>query len=364
MSERLRDASEGLRHDPADSEVRALIEVMREGVLAGPEIYRPGAFWDRLIAQNLEMLQADGIANFKRTVSNNYYNWLVFSRKHPQARHAVWSWLRRPTLAPLRNRLDEPQTVLRSQFQRGPFALSTRQRWWYKFFVGVAWETARREQTRDLTESLQEPEVGNPIGVRHRERLISQDLANSIIEFTFAARSGVVEDGARVAELGAGYGRLAYVHSQTCTLTYCIFDIPPALAVAQWYLTAVLGAEHVVPYALGQDFRSVESRLTPGVVAFFTPHQLATFPDWWFDCAQTISTLPELPAAQSAHYLELLAAKSRRAIFLKQWKEWRNRPDDVLLREEDYKLPAPWRLAERRTDPIQPAFFNQLWLRS
>jgi hypothetical protein len=45
---------------------------MRRGVAAGPEIYRPGEFWDGVIAANLEMLKTDGIANFKRTVSNNY----------------------------------------------------------------------------------------------------------------------------------------------------------------------------------------------------------------------------------------------------------------------------------------------------
>jgi hypothetical protein len=99
------------------------------------------------------------------------------------------------------------------------------------------------------------------------------------------------------------------------------------------------------------------------MVAFFTPDQLELFPDGWFDCTQTISTLPEMPAAQSQHYLALMSAKSRRAIFLKQWKRWRNAADDVELTEQHYALSAPWRLAFRRGDPIQPAFFNQLWLR-
>jgi hypothetical protein len=45
-----------------------LIEAMRQRVAAGPDIYRPGKFWDGLIAANLEMLKAEGIANFKRTV--------------------------------------------------------------------------------------------------------------------------------------------------------------------------------------------------------------------------------------------------------------------------------------------------------
>jgi putative sugar O-methyltransferase len=337
---------------------------MRRGVATAPEIYRPGEFWDGLIATNLEMLKTEGIANFKRTVSNNYYNWLVTSPLDPQFRCALLNWLRRPTLAPLLNHLDEPATGLRTTDRERSYALSRSASWRYKFFVGAMWETARRDDTRGLTLRLSEPEVGNPIRIRQRGRLISQDLANGIIEFTFAARSGAICDGCRVAELGAGYGRLAYVFAEACALTYCIFDIPPALAVAQWYLTAVLGADRVVPYAPGDDFKPIESRLTPGAVAFFTPDQMEMFPDGWFDCAQTISTLPEMPARQSARYLELFAAKSRCAVFLKQWRQWRNVADDVDLREQDYGLPTPWRLTARRIDPIQPLFFNQLWLRS
>ena len=347
----------------ADSEVAALIEMMRWGVTAAPEIYRPGEFWDGLIAANLEMLKTEGIANFKRTVSNNYYNWLVTSLRDPQMQRALLNWVRRPTIAPLLNHLDEPAAGLRTLDQEGSYALSRSAGWRYKFFVGATWETARRDDPRGLTERLSEPEVGNPIRIRHRGRLISQDLANSIIEFTFAARSGVIREGCRVAELGAGYGRLAHVFAETSALTYCIFDIPPALAVSQWYLTSVLGADRVVPYAPGDDFATVESRLRPGVVAFFTPDQMEMFPDGWFDCTHTISTLPEMPARQAAQYLKLLAAKSRRAIFLKQWRQWRNVVDDVDLREQDYGFPEPWHLVERRIDPVQPAFFNQLWLR-
>jgi putative sugar O-methyltransferase len=351
------------RDGQADSDVAALIEVMRRGVASAAEIYRPGEFWDELIAVNLEMLETEGIANFKRTVSNNYYNWLVTSSRDPQIQQAFLGWLRRPTLAPLVNRLEQPPTGLRSLDQEHSYALSRAASWRYKFFVGAMWEAARRGDTRGLTERLSEPETGNPIRIKHRGRLISQDLANSIIELTFAARSGVVRDGSRIAELGAGYGRLAHVFAETCQLTYCIFDIPPALAVSQWYLTEILGADRVVPYAPVDDFSAVESQLKPGVVAFFTPDQMDMFPDGWFDCTQTISTLPEMPARQAAHYLELLSAKSRRAVFLKQWRHWRNPVDEVDLREEHYRLPTPWRLTARRIDPIQPAFFNQLWLR-
>jgi putative sugar O-methyltransferase len=349
--------------EQTDDDVAALIEEMRRDAATAPEIYRPGDFWDELIAVNQEMLRTEGIVNFKRTVSNNYYNWLVTSLRDPQIQRAIRRWLERPSLGPLLNRLEERPAGLRTTDRTLPYSLSRTASWRYKFFVGAAWETARQCDPLGLTERLSEPEIGNPIRIRHRGRLISQDLANSIIELTFIARSGIVADGCRVAELGAGYGRLAYVFAEALPMTYCIFDIPPALAVAQWYLQAVLGAQRIVPYTAGTDFRVVAPRLKPGVVAFFTPDQLEMFPDGWFDCTQTISTLPEMPADQSRHYLALMSAKSRGALFLKQWKQWHNPADDVELTEQYYVLPAPWRLVARRVDPIQPAFFNQLWLR-
>lgn len=306
-----------------NGEIAELIESMRQGLVAAPDIYQPGSFWDGLIGANLDMLQAEGIENFKRTVSNNYYNWLVTSIRDPQVQNALLEWVRRPTMSPLRARLHEPITGLRTTDRDHRFDLSRRAARQYTWFVGMLWEIARRNDPDGLTSRLTEPELGNPVRISQNGRLISQDLANSIVEYSFVARAGLVDDGARVAELGAGYGRLAYVYAEARAVSYCIFDIPPALAVAQWYLTAVLGRDRIVPYERDVAFVDVESRLVPGTVGFFTPDQLDLFPDGWFGCTQTISTLPEMPAPQATHYLQLLAAKARSGVFLKQWRRWR-----------------------------------------
>lgn len=344
-----------------DDEVARWVVAMQRHLASQATIYQPGAFWADLIQRNLAMLRLDGVANLKRTVGNNYYTWLVLALPDPQMRRAVRQWLRHPRLQPLRAEI-EPDIVLRSQDEDEPFALSPKAARRYRFFVAATWEQARREDRLGLTERLQEPEAGNPIRVRHRGRLVSQDLANSIVECNYAARSGQVRDGARVAELGAGYGRLAHVFSAAARLTYCIFDIPPALALSQWYLREVLGADRVVPFHPEVDADAI-ARLEPGTVALFTPDQLERFPDGWFDLTQSISTLPEMPERQAAHFVSLLAAKSSGEVFLKQWQRWRNEADDAELAEDWYVLPEPWRLAARRTDPVQPLFFNRRWAR-
>src|SRR6266516_3516717 len=158
------DTASGLGGQETASGISALVDRMRAGVEAAPEIYRPGAFWERLIAANLEMLESEGIANFKLTVSNNYYNWLLTSAHDPLLKRAIANWLRRPTLAPLVNRMDSADG-LRTAWPPYTRSLSRRARWGYKFFVGVLWDVARRSDRLGLTDRLAEPEVGNPVRI-------------------------------------------------------------------------------------------------------------------------------------------------------------------------------------------------------
>ena len=78
----------GVSTAPGD-DVAQLIEQMRSGLASAAPIYQPGEFWNELIAANLRMLELDGIESFKRTLSNNYYNWLVTSPRDVQVRHVI-----------------------------------------------------------------------------------------------------------------------------------------------------------------------------------------------------------------------------------------------------------------------------------
>src|SRR5262249_44905394 len=81
-------------------------DMMGELVAAGP-LFSPSAFWHALNEDNRRMLVEEGLANFKRTVSNNYFNWLITDHKSAPFRHAFRQWLRRPDLLPMLTRLGE-----------------------------------------------------------------------------------------------------------------------------------------------------------------------------------------------------------------------------------------------------------------
>ena len=322
--------------------------------------FLPSAFWTDIAGKNDAMLGAEGLHSFKRTVSNNYFNWPVTVPYHPYFVRALLSWLKHPTAAVLSAEIED-QVRLHVSYRDDPIDLTALQRQVYKLFVCFTWETMCRFDTLRLSERVEEPRIGNPIEVRLRGRLISQDIANSIVEANLLLPrvAGIAKP--RFAEIGAGYGRLAYVIASTTPSLYCIFDIPPALEVAQWYIQQALPGKRLFTFRRFGAFAEIENELSRCDVAFFTANQLTALPDQWFDVSSTISTLPEMTAKQVQLFLGLMRAKTRRAIFLKQWKEWRNAKDGFRMTRADYAMPPPWQVTVDQTDPLIPRFFDAVW---
>jgi putative sugar O-methyltransferase len=210
---------------------------------------------------------------------------------------------------------------------------------------------------------LEEPELGNPIRVWRDGRLVSQDLVNSVRERNtiVAGRPGAEADPSRrVAELGAGYGRLGYVLLSTTNWRYFVFDIPPALYISEWYLPRLFPERRVFRFRPFGSYEEIAAELEDAQIAFFTANQLAAFPEGYFDVFATISSLHEMRPAQIAHFLGLMASRTREALYLKQHGDYVNPWDDLRIRRADYRLPPRWRVAWEGLDVVNPGFFELL----
>jgi putative sugar O-methyltransferase len=334
-----------------------LIGEIRAEVEAGPTIYRPSRFWETWADVNSAQIAEAGFENFKRTVNQNYFNWVIANPRDPQVRALVQHWLRRPTPAPFFAQLVDPKGVEAGE-DRQEALLRTRGRFGYAVFVALLWDYARGKDHLGLLPGLSEPTLGNPILVRHRGRTISQDLANSALEFysvTEAFRGGI-PNGAVVVELGGGYGRLGwFLASVIPGLRYIAVDIPPALAIAQEYLTRLFPTETILPFRRGAvDTDALDrSRL-----AFITPNQLELLPSIGADLFLNVSSLHEMRPDQIARYLELADRHTRGVFYSKQWIESVNPHDGVVVRQADYPVPANWHRVFERKHPIQVGFFE------
>ena len=335
---------------------------MVEEVANAPALYRPSRFWEFLGGLNEQMLSEHGLENLKRTVAQNYYNWLVVGTKDNQFRNAFRHWLSRPTLAPFFSSI-EPLDFLKTIGKQR--RLGWKEAQLYKLFVGFVWELAREVDRTGLTQMLEEPLAGNPIRILRKGRRISQDLASSIREAStmLEARPDLGNGPRIVAELGAGYGRLGHVLLQEPETRYFVYDIPPALAASQWYLSQVFPQERIFRFRHIDSFAAIEAELAASRIAFFTPNQLALVPDGYFDVFASISTLPEMSAAQVRNYVRLMTAKTKQLIYLKQWKSWRNPYDDYTMSEGDLVLADGFSQVLKRDDAVQDAFFEAVWVR-
>src|SRR5439155_517391 len=82
-----------------------------------------------------------------------------------------------------------------------------------------------------------------------------------------------------VAELGAGYGRLAYVVvSASPGVRYTIIDIPPALYLSQRYLTTVFPGVATFRFRAWTDYADVSEEFERARIRFVLPHQAALLP--------------------------------------------------------------------------------------
>jgi putative sugar O-methyltransferase len=339
------------------------MDAMVEEVGRASALYRPSRFWEIVGPQNEKMLSDYGLENLKRTVATNYFNWLVLDTKNNQLRNVLRYWLRHPTMAPFLNSMDELgfiRTISGIEKQFG-----WKETLLYKLFVGLLWELARAEDRTGLAEGVQEPLIGNPFRIWRKGKLISQDLATSIREYStmLEARPSLKTEAKTVAELGAGYGRLGYVMLQDPGTQYFVFDIPPALAASQWYLSRVFRDEPVFRFRHFDSYSSIEAELSASRVAFFTPNQLEMFPDGYFGVFASISTLPEMTAAQVKNYLQIISRKTKWLVYLKQWKTWSNPDDGYTFSESDIQFANGFSRVIGRDDYVQNAFFEGVWMR-
>jgi len=326
-------------------------------------IFLPSEFWRDLNQKNLRMLEAEGLANFKRTVSQNYFNWLITDHKHPLFRHALRQWCLHPNLLPLRTRIRE-MNYLRLTTTDDRVRLTKLQQHLYRLYVCFVWTIMLQQDNHGLRHRVDEPKVGNPFGIECGDRLLSQDLASSIVECNVIADLLNNVPRPRVGEVGAGYGRLAHSYASTLPGQYFIFDIPPALGVAQWYLEQVLGSDRVFRFRHFEHIDHVLGEINRASVVLLTPNQIRLFPDGYFDLMLTISTLPEMRQDQVDFYLSEFQRLSRGHIFIKQFKTWKNPTDGTDLTAESYVLGSNWLKSMARSDPIIPFFFNRVWTRA
>ena len=338
-----------------EMELRAVQDELRA---AGPA-YVPSEFWQWLSGVNTAQINRQQLIRFKRTINNNYFQFLPGDMNDPQMRQLVAfcadhpsAW---PEAAAHSAEVLADHAGVTSAFDYNPFT-HPRYPHLYGLFVGMLWHFACSRDPVGLHESLEEPDLGQPIPVQIEGHRVSQDLANSLHEWSrvhaLTGGAAVQRTRLRVLEIGAGYGRLAHVFLHASAVRYAIVDIAPALVVAKWYLCNLYPHLKVFGFQHFERYEDVAAEIEAADLCFFTANQIAMLPDGFADVGIAISCLHEMRLDQIRFYLAQLAGKVTRAVYMKNWTTWKNPSDGIVVDRDTFRLPADWHCALDEVHPI------------
>jgi putative sugar O-methyltransferase len=312
----------------------------------------PSKYWEELNRKNLQQLVDSKYENFKRTLARNYFTWIV-NPLNKQIRFLMreagtWQSIKivvAALAAPRHDLLKRKHTIF------------------YNILTNLLWSYVEKNDTEGHLSRLHEPLEGNPLEVMRNGKLISQDLANSLIEYEAILHPDLDRREVKtILELGPGYGRTAHVFlTLQPGCRYILVDIPPALYVAQRYLTAIFPDRKVFGFRPFDNFADVREEYENADIVFLTPNQMELLPDQSVDLFINISSLHEMRMDQIRYYFGEIERLTAKYFYFKQWKETTIPFENETIREADYPVRDNWTLVYRRQCAVQHKFFEALY---
>ncbi|MDX1403601.1 MAG: putative sugar O-methyltransferase [Woeseiaceae bacterium] len=312
----------------------------------------PSRYWEELNRKNLKQLAENRYENFKRTLARNYFTWMI----NPFDEQLKFLVRDAGIIKSLRYLLDAIAAP------RHP-PLNRKHTFYYNTLTNLLWDYVQKNDPDGLLGRLSEPREGNPPEVMRDGRLISQDLANSVLEYQAILHPELDRREVRtILELGPGYGRTAFVFlTLQPHCRYVLVDIPPALYVAQRYLSAVFPDRRIFRFRSFDDYAAVRDELSQAEIVFLTPNQLEMLPDKSIDLFVNISSLHEMRLDQIRYYFGEIDRLARKYFYFKQWKETVIPFENEKIVEADYPVRDSWRLVNRQQCKVQTYFFEALY---
>lgn len=339
---------------------REILAGMAEVMRKSNPVYNPSLFWENLNKINFQQIYGTGYSSFKRTVNQNYFNFLVTNPVDNQFISLFLKWLKNPKLEVFGSKFKGESGL---ETPKNKLKLNKTQKFFYKLFVSMLWEYARMIDKENLLEKLEEPPEGDPLGIYYKGKLISQDLCNSVLEY-YGIMSDIPFNERKkltIAELGGGYGRCAFVFLKALKCKYVLFDIPPALYVAQRYLSAVFPELKIFKFRDFKEYPEIKTEYENADICFFAPSQMELLPKNQFDIFINISSFHEMRLEQIKHYFCLINDYCKKYFFTKQWLKWTNPADNLTISYKNYPSLPYWESVFFRKHPIQTKFFEALY---
>jgi len=331
---------------------------MRDALIESRKEYLPARFWEVLSDQHISDLKKSGYQNFKNTVALRYFTWVV-KRKRFWRDDQIKFLLHN---LPLSSLIINAFRAFKASFKNKFAQLSFSRFLIYNFHVYLLWDFVSKLDSEHILDEIDEPIEGNPPRIYLKKTIISQDLANSVLEY-ISIMSKIDQNNIHsIMELGAGYGRTAYIFLKMIPhVKYIIVDIPPALYIAERYLSNQFRERKIFKFRKFKDFNEIKKEFEQSDIAFFLPYQLELLPQKISDLFINISSFHEMHPHQIELYFQCIDHLISKYVYIKQWKKAKLAYDNVWISEKDYPIRKNWKRIFWQECKVKTSFFEALY---
>jgi putative sugar O-methyltransferase len=293
---------------------------MRSDNQAAAPLYQAGHMWDEINREFRDLIWAGGLDDLR----DQYFN-LRFSGVDPESRHA------------------------------------------YDRLLWLYYQHVRDIDRLGVLGRIEDSPIG---GTRTKARIegrwVSLDFLQSVEE-AYAildawAASGRHENPRLFIELGAGYGRLAYViRNMFPDSTFVILDLPEALLCSSTWLERSLPGD-VHPYEASREVdRLSRSELLQKKIWTLAAHQIEAIEADAADVFINIYSFAEMPLDAITNYFGHVDRLTRGIFYSKQRKLENNLADGGPIGEATYPIRPHWARHLYRTTSLQEGFFESAY---
>jgi putative sugar O-methyltransferase len=319
---------------------------------------KPSKYWLELNKMNFVQLKENGYNNFKRTIALNYFTWVRIMPWDSQFRFLYSNMSLKEIFKSVSIAFGMRKNNFFSKF-------NIIQSYLYNLLTTLEWNYLKSLNLKFNLDNLIEPEIGNPPLIEIDKKRISQDIINSAIEYDPITNSIESNNFPKVVlELGAGYGRNAFIFLKlNPKIKYIIVDIPPALWVAQRYLSECFPDKKVFKFREFQNFSEVESEFHQSDLIFLLSSQIGIIPNSQIDLCINISSFHEMRVEQIDYYFKVFEqlTKPNGYLYFKQWKIGHVLFENTTILEKDYPIPNSYKKIYSREARVQTNFFEALY---
>lgn len=340
------------------------LQLMYEELDRSSKIFQPSNLWIKLSKIHETRLGKFGINNFKRTLVTDYSHFPPFPDK--SFRRILSLWLKKPSSNVFKH-IKENLGIL---YYAGHYlSLNGLLGMYYAFYVHIFYDLIKKIDSLKILQKCEEPDYGNPIKVSCGNIKISYDQCSSVMEYyeiTNNIPDNIKNKEFIVGELGAGYGKLAYVFLNThSNCKYLIFDIPPTLYLSQTYFLKIFPKNKIMKFRHFENFSDIKNEFEQSRICFFTPNQLELLPENIVDLFINISSLHEMRKDQIENFHNLIGSVTKGYFFSKQYPDIMKLPKDLSgayeISFDDYPVPKNWEIIFKDNSQINPRFVHMLY---